>query len=93
MDCMRFWAGQVGQLDPLRYDKFYKDATYIRDQYLIAENCLNIISQKPTVSAEEQKKIQRLDKGLQRQREQIARMENILTSLSVDLKQKIVDIG
>jgi len=61
MDCAKFMAGQVGQVDPLKYDKFYEDSSYMREQYLIAENCLNIISQKPTASPEEQKKIQALE--------------------------------
>jgi len=60
MDSAKFWAGQVGQVDPLKYDKFYEDSTYMRDQYLIAENCLNILSQKPTASPEQQKEIQTL---------------------------------
>ena len=37
MDCAKFWCGQVGEIDPLRYDKFYTDAEFVRKQYLIAE--------------------------------------------------------
>jgi len=44
MDCTKFWAGQVGQLDPLKYDKFDKDQDYVLKQYRIAESFLNIIS-------------------------------------------------
>ena len=25
MDCAKFWCGQVGQIDRLKYDKFYRD--------------------------------------------------------------------
>jgi hypothetical protein len=44
MDCAKFWCGQVGEIDPLRYDKFYTDADFVRQQYLVAEPYLNIIS-------------------------------------------------
>jgi hypothetical protein len=44
MDCTKFWAGQVGQLDPLKYDKFDKDQAYVEKQYQIAEPYLNILS-------------------------------------------------
>ena len=27
MDCVKLWCGQVGEIDPLRYDKFYNDET------------------------------------------------------------------
>jgi hypothetical protein len=44
MDCAKFWCGQVGEIDPLRYDKFYTDSEFVKQQYLIAEPYLNIIS-------------------------------------------------
>jgi hypothetical protein len=44
MDCVKFWCGQVGEIDPLKYDKFYRDKDYVRQQYLIAEPYLNIVS-------------------------------------------------
>lgn len=44
MDCVRLWSGQVGQIDPLKYDKFYRDEEYVKQQYLLAEPYLNIIS-------------------------------------------------
>ena len=44
MDCCKFWCGQVGEIDKLKYDKFYTDTEYVRDQYLIAEPYLNILS-------------------------------------------------
>ena len=53
MDCVKFWCGQVGQVDRLKYDKFYKEQTYVRDQYQIAAPYLNILSnwQPPEVKA------------------------------------------
>lgn len=46
MDCAKFWCGQVGEIDRLKYDKFYRerDSGYVREQYLMAEPYLNIIS-------------------------------------------------
>jgi len=44
MDCIHLWCGQVGQIDPLRYDKFYQNRPYVSEQYQIAEKYLNIIS-------------------------------------------------
>jgi hypothetical protein len=44
MDFIHLWCGQVGEIDPLRYDKFYKDHVYVTKQYLIAEKWLNIIT-------------------------------------------------
>jgi len=44
MDCCKFWCGQVGEIDKLKYDKFYTDTEYVRDQYLIAEPYLNILT-------------------------------------------------
>lgn len=53
MDCVKFWCGQVGQIDRLKYDKFYKEQTYVRDQYQVAAPYLNILSnwQPPEVKA------------------------------------------
>jgi hypothetical protein len=47
MDCVKFYCGQVGEIDPLKYDKFYKDQDYVRTQYQTAEKYLNIISGQP----------------------------------------------
>ena len=44
MDCVKLWCGQVGEVDPLKYDKFYRDAEYVKKEYLIAEPYLNIVS-------------------------------------------------
>lgn len=74
MDCVKFWCGQVGQIDPLKYDKFYKEKEYTRAQYLIAEKHLNIIS-APSASqqTEEQK---RTIAGLE---ERLAKLEKVQT--------------
>jgi len=81
MDCSKFFAGQVGSIDPLKYDRFYQDESYVRDQYLIAENCLNIISMKPTPSPEDQKRIQTLEEEVKSQREWRQQVEKILAEL------------
>jgi hypothetical protein len=44
MDCAKLWCGQVGEIDPLKYDKFYRDTDYVRQQFLLAEPYLNIVS-------------------------------------------------
>ena len=46
LDACEYWMGHT--VDPLGYDKFYKDEKRMREQYLIAEEFLNIIS-KPTI--------------------------------------------
>jgi adenine-specific DNA methylase len=53
MDCVKFWCGQVGQIDRLKYDKFYKEQSYVREQYQVAAPYLNILSnwQPPEVKA------------------------------------------
>ena len=53
MDCAKLWCGQVGEIDPLKYDKFYRDTDYVRQQYLLAESCLNIVSNPLAVGPEE----------------------------------------
>jgi hypothetical protein len=79
MDCTKFWAGQVGQIDPLKYDKFYQDVNYMRDQYLLAEQCLNIISVKPT-SLEEQKRMHALEEKVESLRKDLAETKEKLES-------------
>ena len=64
MDCVKLWCGQVGEIDPLRYDKFYKDATYIRTQYLIAEKYLDIIS-NPNLQAQNTEEVKGMKEELQ----------------------------
>jgi hypothetical protein len=44
MDTVKLWCGQVGEIDPLKYDKFYREKDYVQQQYLIAEPYLNIVS-------------------------------------------------
>jgi len=44
---VEFFMGH--EVDPLAYNKFYKDEEYIRRQYRIIERRLNIISNDPEV--------------------------------------------
>jgi len=86
MDCCKFWAGQVGQVDPLKYDKFYQDSSYMRDQYLIAENCLNIISQKPAGSPEQQKEIETLRDDMAKMQREVAEVSEKLARITAEEK-------
>lgn len=74
MDCIRLWCGQVGQIDPLKYDKFYKDIQYVTDQYKIAEQYLNIITGKPT-SQRLEDQLKKKDIELALTNERLARLE------------------
>jgi hypothetical protein len=47
MDCVKFWSGRVGEIDPHRYIKFYQDPGFVQKQYQIAESFLNIASGTP----------------------------------------------
>ena len=44
MDCVMFWMGHGYKVDPSGYDKFWENQEYVREQYLIAEKHLNIVS-------------------------------------------------
>lgn len=44
LDCAEFFMGHVSRLDPNKYDKFYLDKAYVKEQYLIVQPYLNIIS-------------------------------------------------
>jgi hypothetical protein len=72
MDCIHLWCGQVGEIDPLRYDKFYKDTDYITKQYLIAEKYLNIITGKP-------QELHAVAKENEEIRQRLARLEAVYT--------------
>jgi hypothetical protein len=68
MDCAKLWCGQVGEIDPLKYDKFYKDQDYLHSQYQIAERYLNVITGKP-------QELKALSKENEELRERISRLE------------------
>lgn len=72
MDCVKLWCGQVGQVDPLKYDKFYKDANYVRAQYEIAEPYLNIISNPAALQPE---KLNEMAKENEELRDRLERLE------------------
>ena len=62
MDCVKFWCGQVGEIDRLKYDKFYQDQNYIRKQYQIAEPYLNILSNPTSITdPQQEEKVQTLE--------------------------------
>jgi len=77
MDCVKFWCGQVGQLDPLKYDKFFKEQEYVEKQYVIAEPFLNIISNPAATqeTAELLDQLKQKDAQLSVMNERLARLE------------------
>jgi hypothetical protein len=76
MDCVKFWSGRTAELDPNKYDKFYKDADWVRSQYELAAPYLNIISKPPT-EEQELKKLGRENEDLRSQ----------ITKVSQDMAQ------
>ncbi len=70
MDCAEFWLGHT--VDPLGYDKFYKDQEYVKKQYLIAERHLNILS-TPRESEQVQQQDERI-KSLETQLQDLRQM-------------------
>lgn len=84
MDCMKVWCGQVGEIDPLKYDKFYKDSNYTRKQYLIAERYLNILSNPIALQAESIKAVVQENEEL---RTRLTRLEGQFETI---LKSKLV---
>ncbi|HUK28554.1 MAG TPA: hypothetical protein VLV31_09030 [Candidatus Acidoferrales bacterium] len=69
MDCVKLWCGQVGEIDPLKYDKFYKETDYVRNQYLTAEKHLNLLS-NPNKTAN-QEKVETMQQQIQEQQQQL----------------------
>src|SRR5208282_2808333 len=39
MDCVKLWCGQVGEIDPLKYDKFYRDRDYVQQRSTTYRRC------------------------------------------------------
>lgn len=74
MDCVKLWSGRVGDIDPNRYDKFYRDPDYVQKQYLIAERYLNIVTGKP-------QEIKTLGKENQELRELVTKVTQDLAAL------------
>lgn len=69
MDLAEFMLGHI--IDEDGYDKFFNDQEYVRNQYLIAEKYLNILSHT-TIHEEqrrqEQETIQRMEKEMEKMR-------------------------
>jgi len=65
-DVAEFILGHTGRLDPMKYDKFYLDQDYMREQYLIAAKHLNILSM-PAAEQENAKEMETL-------REEVAKL-------------------
>lgn len=84
MDCVKFWCGQVGELDPLKYDRFYQDTNYVRKQYLIAEPCLNILSQPIASTPQQEEKVQNLEAEVEALKATVSAMQQ---QLEVDAKE------
>jgi hypothetical protein len=77
MDCVKLWCGQVGEIDPLKYDKFYKDTQYVTKQYTLAEKYLNIIS-NPALQQQNGEEV----KNLQQQVEELQLAVRVLQDAS-----------
>jgi len=65
MDCVKFWSGRTGELDPNKYDKFFEDANWMQAQYELAAPYLNIISNPTTESTKETAKMAKMNEELQ----------------------------
>lgn len=73
MDCVKYWCGQNGQLDPNKYDKFMKDVAYTAEQYKIAEVYLNVVSNpNPDAVRDAEKRSDRKNEALM---ERISKLE------------------
>jgi len=85
MDCVKFWSGRTGELDPNKYDKFFEDANWMQAQYELAAPYLNIISNPTTESTEETAKMAKMNEELQ------ARLTRVEGILETAFKKKITD--
>jgi hypothetical protein len=85
MDCVKLWCGQVGEIDPLKYDKFYRDRNYVQQQFLLAEPYLNIVSNpNPDVAAIENEKMKTMQQRIEALEHIVKRFEK-MTDTNVSL--------
>jgi len=71
LDFVHFMMGHTKNLDPNRYDRFFEDANYGREQYQIAERYLNIISRTASIELERE--------HLREMEERLAKLEAVHT--------------
>jgi len=85
MDCVKLWMGDVGDIDRNKYDKFMRERDYVREQYLIAEPWLNIISNpNPDVAAIENEKMKTMQQRIEALEHIVKRFEK-MTDTNVSL--------
>jgi len=81
MDCVKFWSGRTGELDPNKYDKFWEDPDYVLKQYKIAGPYLNIISNPVKISPEQAAEIKSLREQVNLQTAQIEELTHLIHQL------------
>jgi len=84
MDYAKFWSGRLSGLDKEKYDKFYQDAKSARDQYLLAEKHLNIVSTPPDseIAREQTERVSILEKEL-------AEIKRRMESLQLNVRETL----
>jgi len=71
LDFVHFMMGHTKNLDPNRYDRFFEDANYGREQYGIAERYLNIVSRTASIELERE--------HIREMEERLAKLEAVQT--------------
>ena len=78
MDCVKLWMGDIGDIDRNKYDKFMRERDYVREQYLIAEPWLNIISNpNPDLAAVENEKTKNMQQRIEALEQIVKRFEKM----------------
>jgi hypothetical protein len=72
MDCVKFWSGRVGELDPNKYDKFFQEVDWVQGQYRLAALYLNIITRP---QPEDPEKVQGLSKEIEELKESVRALQ------------------
>jgi len=88
MTCSEFFLGH--KVDQHGYDKFFQDIEYVRKQYLVAENVLNIIS-NPPLSKPTQEQSQKLEAQDQQIRELRKKLDDY-KSFAVSAKKEMLEM-
>jgi hypothetical protein len=91
MDCVKFWSGRTGELDPNKYDKFFQDVNWVQAQYELAAPYLNIIS-KPPAGEQELRKLTGDNEQLRSDLEKVSKeLREFRNEFYTAMKMKIAD--